>query len=206
MRHWLAGLLLVSSWTMASAAGAEDAPRGAFAEGTAGFLAEDADRDGRVTWTEARRAALGLFEHLDRDGDGQVTRAEASDRASRWREQRFESRFARLDRDRDGGLSRWELNLPARRFASIDRDGDRRLNRAELQRLAEGADGERDTTALRSAFWRRDGNRDGRVTRAEVLAAADRRFTRQDRDRNGVLTPGEASCPQGRRDRPRARQ
>lgn len=195
MEHWLAGLLLAASSASLTSVAAAEGAREALPSGTAQVAEEDADRDGRVTWAEARASALALFEHLDRDGDGQVTPAEAKDRASRWREQRFEARFALLDRDRDGRLSRWEAHLPPRGFARADRDGDQRLTRTELvARAAQAPDGDRDTAALRSAFWRRDKNHDGRVTRAEVLAGADRRFKRKDRDGDGVLTPGEARC------------
>jgi hypothetical protein len=88
-------------------------------------------------------------------------------------------------------LSRAELRLSPRRFARADRDGDGGLTRAEVRAAFErGAGGGIDTAALRSTFWRRDLNRDRRVTRVEALAAADRRFMRRDHDRNGVVASG----------------
>jgi Ca2+-binding EF-hand superfamily protein len=160
------------------------------------MLDEDANGDGHVTLLEARAAALALFEHFDRDGDGAVNRAEADAAGPSWRERRFEMRFVALDGDRDGTLSRTELALSPRRFVRADRDGDRRLTRAELWTAFDhGRSGATDTAALRSMFWRRDGNRDGRVTRTEALAAADRRFMRRDRDRNGVVSSGGERSP-----------
>jgi Ca2+-binding EF-hand superfamily protein len=194
MKQSLAGVLLAcSSLAIPARANAQDHER-PFRTGTDCFSEQDADGDGRVTILEARAAALVLFDYFDGDADGQVTASEARGAALPWREARVESRFASLDRDRDGGLSAWEIKLPPRRFVAADRDGDRRLSRAELWAMSEQRwDGTIDTTALRSLFWRRDLNGDGRVTRGEALAAADQRFRRKDIDRDGVWTQGEAA-------------
>lgn len=188
MKHWslLAALATASSISAATSA----APLPCRSE-TAGLLDEDANGDGKVTLLEARAGALALFEHFDRDGDGTVARAEAEVAAQSWREQRFERRFVALDRDQDGTLSRAEIALAPRRHARADRDGDGRLTRGELYDAFErGPGGATDTAALRSLFWRRDLNRDGRVTRSEMLAASDRRFMRRDRDGDGVVSGG----------------
>jgi hypothetical protein len=167
--------------------------------GAACFVAKDADGDGRVTRLEARAAALAWFEAFDRNGDGEVTRQEANEGAPLWRAERFEARFASLDRDGDGALSTAELKLPPRRFGWVDGDADRALTRAELSRaFLHAPSGTIDTVALRSRFWRRDTNRDGIVTRIEALVAADQHFARRDRNRDGVLTAGEASAAAGR--------
>jgi Ca2+-binding EF-hand superfamily protein len=186
MKHWMpASLLAVAIWTPAASA-REPAPP--CRSDTAAMLDEDANGDARVTLLEARAAALALFEHFDRDGDGGVTRTESDGAAASWREQRLERRFSALDGDRDGTLSRAEVALSPRRFVQADRDADGRLTRAEVSDAFErGSSGRIDTAALRSMFWRRDSNRDGRVTRMEVLAAADRRFMRRDRDGDGVV-------------------
>jgi Ca2+-binding EF-hand superfamily protein len=193
MKHRALAMLLAIAGSAPGIAGAEDGAAPCRSE-TALLLDEDANGDGRVTLLEARAAALALFEHFDRDGDGGVNRAEADAAAPRWRERRFELRFVALDADRDGTLSLGELALSPRRWLRADRDGDRRLTRAELWAAFErGPSGATDTAALRSMFWRRDLNRDGRVTRTEALAAADRRFMRRDRDRDGVVGGGERS-------------
>jgi EF hand domain-containing protein len=190
MKHWIPMLLLAVASGAPGEAGAREPALPCRSE-TAAMLDEDANGDGRVTLLEARAAALALFEHFDGDGDGGVTRAEADAAATSWRQQRFERRFATLDRDRDGTLSRAEMALSPRRFERADRDGDGRLTRAEVSHAFErGASGSTDTAALRSMFWRRDRNRDGRVTRTEALAAADQRFMRRDRDGNGVVAVG----------------
>jgi hypothetical protein len=192
MKQWVAGVLLAWSLAPAARAHAQDHER-SFRTGADCFSEQDADGDGRVTLLEARAAALVLFEHFDENRDGQVTVSEARGAALPWREGRMASRFASLDRDQNGGLSVWEINLPPRRFVAADRDGDRLISRAELWAMSEHRrDGTGDTTALRSLFWRRDLNGDGRVTRGEALAAADQRFLRKDIDRNGVWTRGES--------------
>jgi len=178
-------LLALASLTPALVAAREPGP---CRSETGALLDEDANGDGQVTLLEARAGALALHEHFDRDGSGEVTRSEADAAAGSWREQRLELRFVALDRDRDGTLTRGELSLPPRRFARVDRDGDGRLTRAELRAQFEhSSSSSTRTAALRSMFWRRDMNRDGRVTRSEMLAAADRRFMRRDRDGDGVV-------------------
>jgi len=193
MKQWLAGVLLAcSSLAIPARADAQDHER-SFRSGTDCFSEQDADGDDRVTLLEARAAALVSFERFDGNADGQVTMSEAREAALPWREGRMESRFVSLDRDQDRGLSVWEIHLPPRRFVAADRDGDRRISRAELWAMSEqGGGGTGDTTALRSLFWRRDLNGDGRVTRSEALAAADQRFSRKDIDRDGVWTRGES--------------
>jgi hypothetical protein len=193
MKHWFAGVVLVSAAVgMPTHVWARTPEPASSRSGTECFAAEDANGDGQVTLLEARAAALALFEFLDRDGDDRVTGVEVAMQAPRWRAARFEARFVALDRDADGALSAWETGLPPRRFAWADRDRNRKLSRAEAwSAYARGPSGGTDTTALRARFWRRDLNADGVVARAEALAAADRRFMRKDRDRNGVLTPGE---------------
>jgi Ca2+-binding EF-hand superfamily protein len=193
MKHWFAGVLMTLSGIVISGTGWAQGPeRRSPRSGTDWFSEEDVNADGQVTLLEARAAALAMFEYFDRDADGRVTRAEAQDRAARWREARFEARFASLDLDRDGGLSPGELELGSRRFAWVDRDRNGRVTRAELWNVyGRGPGGSCDTAALRSVFWRRDLNRDGVVTRVEALTAADQRFMRKDRDRDGVLTRGE---------------
>lgn len=192
MNQWLAGLLACSSLASAPRADAQAGER-SFGSGTDCFREQDADGDGRVTLLESRTAALVLFDYFDRNADGQVTASEALESALPWRQGRFEHRFASLDRDRDGGLTPWEINLPPRRFVAADRDRDRRLSRAELWAMsAQQWNGTGDTTALRSLFWRRDLNGDARVTRDEALAASDQRFMRKDINRDGVWTRGEA--------------
>ncbi len=76
-----------------------------------------------------------LFDALDDDADGTLSRTEFS--AERLREARREharSRlFERLDRDGSGGLSRAELPDMSRRLAAMDADGDGTVTREEAR-------------------------------------------------------------------------
>jgi Ca2+-binding EF-hand superfamily protein len=160
----------------------------------------DTNGDGVVTRDEARAAAVRLFERFDRDGDGVVTRAEAAAPPSAPSRQRFEARFAELDRDRDGALSRWESRLAPRRFARLDRDADDRLSRAELWRGVQRARSRsRASDAGAPLIRKRDLDADGRVTRAELERVAERRFGRRDHDADGRLTPSDSEQLSSRR-------
>ena len=162
---------------------------------------EDTNGDGVVTLAEARSGALRLFERFDRDGDGVVTRAEASAPRREPSRARFDARFAELDRDRDGRLSRWESRLPARRFARVDRNADGWLSPAERWQAVQRSR-RRPADAARPLLWRRDLDGDGRVTRAEVERAAERRFRQRDRDGDGKLTSRDARAAPRRPDSP----
>ena len=76
-----------------------------------------------------------LFERLDEDGDGLLSKAEFD--ASKIREARRGSMqewvFARLDRDGSGGISRDELPDMSRRLEAMDADGDGTVTREEAR-------------------------------------------------------------------------
>jgi Ca2+-binding EF-hand superfamily protein len=147
----------------------------------------DADRDGRVTAREADSASLALFAELDADADGLVPVSEAVRGATAWRRQRFDARFRQLDRNGDARLDRLELELPERRFVALDRDGSGSLSSEELSAHLLGRRSARRESTL-SAFRRADADADGRVTQAESLAEARRRFALRDDNGDGVLT------------------
>jgi hypothetical protein len=193
MRRWVSVLVLTAGVGAATSAFGQVPGGSPGPFGEARFAREDVDADGRITRDEARAAALDWFARFDMNRDGQVTSPEARERAHRWRLERGTRRFAALDRDHDGFVSARELGAAPARFAWLDRDADRRLTPAELGRDGEPSRcGAGEEAALRSALWRRDLDRDGRVTREEALRAAERRFTRKDHNRDGTLTRDEA--------------
>jgi len=71
-----------------------------------------------------------MFQKLDTDGNGTVSRAEV--RAGQGR------MFARLDTDGDGTISRQEFEVIAnRRFATFDLDGDGEISLSEVAQVKE---------------------------------------------------------------------
>ncbi len=142
MPHALPALLLCSLFALAEAGQA-------FAHEPGSRLYQqwknaDADRDGRLTRSEARSlpGLASRFQALDADRDGVLSPEEV--RASRARSHPRRSAasgsatlLATADRDGDGLLAREEVDalLPrlAGRFGEIDADADGRLSRAELE-------------------------------------------------------------------------
>jgi Ca2+-binding EF-hand superfamily protein len=142
-----------------------------------------------------RRVAIA-----DPDLDGIVSPAEA--------ERYYETRFALMDRDRDGRLSEPEFfrtgtsrSLQAvdsfsdprpPSFEAVDVDGSGALTPEEFLRAdvarrswAVGADGDR---ARRSMFDAADANGDGALSKQELTEAGSRHFARSDADGDGRVT------------------
>lgn len=91
--------------------------------------------------------------------------------------------FARLDHDHDGRITPGEWHFDRESFRRADHDGDGMLSRAEFL----GGDDEDDRD---DQFTYLDHNADGRVTRDEWHGTRAR-FDMLDSDRNGVLTRAE---------------
>ena len=168
------------------------------------------------------RAQLGshvatMFQRLDSDRDGVITRAESQAaqgyrgerradaqerRAKRSSGQRADARaalFDRLDANRDGSISRAEFTAaPAlREHRQAARSGPQGERRAERGRVMRGGDkgamgmGAMGMGLRGHMFDMADANRDGRVTMAEATAAAYRHFDMADANRDGQITPDE---------------
>ena len=90
----------------------------------------DPDNDGTVSLDEAKKAADALFDKLDRDHDGTLTKAELRGRLSA-------KEFAAADADKDGTLSKDEYAaVVERRFKAADADNDGTLTAKELRTRA----------------------------------------------------------------------
>jgi len=112
------------------------------------------------------------------------------------------SRFAELDRNRDGAIDRSEAAATPRlaeRFERIDRNGDQRLDPTEVRKAARLAATRRDLAkaqreALRARFAFLDADGDRSLTLAEIGDDAPRlagRFATIDRNRDGRIVPDE---------------
>jgi Ca2+-binding EF-hand superfamily protein len=87
----------------------------------------DTDHDATVSFDEAKKAAETVFDNLDRDHDGTLTRRELRGRLS-------ERQFTAADTDKDGTISKDEyLAVVEKRFKAADADNDGTLNDAEFR-------------------------------------------------------------------------
>ncbi len=149
-----------------------------------------------------------MFDRLDGNRDGAITKAEA-EAAKAHRGQRGGKRmmrhggvggqradrgamFERLDANRDGAISRAEFDAAQaqrqQRMATRDKDGDgrpdaRRMGGGHRMGMGGGLGGR--------MFDLADANRDSRVTLQEATNAALRHFDTADANRDGRLTPEE---------------
>lgn len=111
-----------------------------------------------------------------------------------WRE-----RFAAIDVDKDGAISAAEMASNAGAvFDVMDADSSGTITREEYMTVRLGAqqglNKARETerqTAKAARFAPMDTNRDGKVDRAEFVAAAEARFRAADRNHDGRVTPAE---------------
>ena len=94
------------------------------------LLGLDTDQDGTVSLDEAKKAAEAMFDKLDRDHDGTLTRRELRGKLSA-------REFAAADIDKDGTISKDEyLAVVEQRFKAADTDNDGTLTRRELRTRA----------------------------------------------------------------------
>lgn len=117
----------------------------------------------------------GALKTLDKDGDGRVSRAEASSAAT----ERANKRFDAIDADKDGYLTQEEVdNARMKAKSDIKRAGEHRLGQADT-----------------------DG--DGAISREEAksLPMLDRNFDRLDTNKDGKISRDE--MPQGKHTQPR---
>ena len=155
------------------------------------------------TRAEVAAHVRAMFDRLDSNRDGSITKAEA-DAAKGKRGQRAGRRkhgggapgqmadrgavFDRLDANRDGAVSRAEFDAAhaqrQQRLATRDHKGDGRPDGGRMGGHRMGGLGGR-------MFEAADGNRDGRVTLQEATNAALRHFDTADVNRDGQLTPDE---------------
>ena len=105
-----------------------------------------------------------MLKHVDKDGDGQISAAEAADHPP------IKDQFATLDKNQDGKLSKEELA------------GLRHPTRAEMEKM------------MAEKFRAADKNGDGALSQAEAEQAAPHmanHFAQIDADKNGLVTPEE---------------
>lgn len=180
----VAALLATSSFALAQDRGQD---RG-------GFAHLDRDGNGIVTREEFRASALAHFDEIDQDHDGRVIPAEmaafAKDQAAK--------RFAREDKNGDGQLSRAEAApMPDEVFARLDANKDGQLSPEELAKADEHFQ-----KFAEMRFAREDKNHDGAISRDEAQAAADEHFAKLDANGDGSVTKDEMMAAHRHHGRP----
>lgn len=128
-----------------------------------------------------------VFERIDADSDGQVTRAEM--------QAHIDARFARADADGDGFLTKAEIlasrdgERAQRMIERLDTNGDGQLDANELQKAGE----DRRMRRADRMLDRLDTNDDGKLSQTEMSAGRDpaKLFDRLDADNNGSLSAEE---------------
>lgn len=125
----------------------------------------------------------GMFQHLDANKDGKVTKAEAKTVA--------DARFAKLDANKDGAITQEE----AKKFHETMR-AEHQKKRADQgdDKSCAGKGDEKHAHRGAGLFKMSDANNDGKITRAEAAKMEEKRFARLDANKDGVITQEEAKA------------
>lgn len=131
----------------------------------------DTNKDGKVSSDEFKANASAAFKTFDADGNGQVTRDEIKARHAAFKEARKAVRNA------------------VRNAADADKDNARETLHAAGPFMLPGAG---------KMFDRTDTDKNGSLSEAEVLAAADTIFARRDGNKDGALDTADAGAMKGK--------
>ena len=145
----------------------------------------DNDESGAISRDEWL-ASVAIFDRLDANHDGVLTRDEVQHAVQERRRERAESRWKELDKDGNGVISRDEWPRGPEVFDRLDADHDGTLTREELHTGARNRMRERATQ--RWNHLDKDGN--GVISREEWPRQPEA-FDRLDTNHDGTLTADE---------------
>jgi Ca2+-binding EF-hand superfamily protein len=106
--------------------------------GAAMFERLDADNDGKITKAEMSAGRERMFKRLDRNGDGVIDENEiekarqAIEDRAAGAEARLSGQWRRMDRDRDGKVSVAEFQARSAMFELADRNSDGVVTKDEI--------------------------------------------------------------------------
>lgn len=198
MRKWF--VVPITAVLAAIVADAQPAQRGG---GSFPMQRADANGDGRVSWSEARKTAPGIsqerFNNLDRNGDGLLSKADVSRDQNRSRGnfpqgEQLAAILRRADADGDGRVTKRELQASAPRlarsgFARLDVNKDGVISEADFR------DARNSVGPSPQAIRRADANGDGFWSYEEIKRVAkqlpERAFKSVDEDGDGLLNSNE---------------
>lgn len=191
-----------------SGAGQDQARKGTSVRtefGKALFQRLDANHDSTVTKDEFTAGFTVLFEKVDADDNGSVSKGEAAKAREamagaikeKGRTKALEH-FGKMDTNGDGALSSGEWKGRPEGFAKLDADHNGSVSKDEflggLSKLAGAIKDRWQAGGISEAMWKRaDTNNDGAISTDEWNASVANLFTKLDRNGDGVLSAADRS-------------
>ena len=220
MKKLLLAAALAGTMLGGAAIASQDAPRG---RGGGMMMRADTNGDGNISRTEFTAQAEARFARMDKNGDGFITADEMNGRGGRGPGGGLMS----ADTDQDGKISRAEfMAQSSERFAKLDANGDGQISgdemKAMMERMREGGRmGGRHGMGGEAAgammpppppgpmgghrghhgagrLARLDTNQDGKISRDEMRADADKHFAKLDTNGDGFIDQAEMDAARAR--------
>lgn len=148
------------------------------------------------------KAVTALFHDGDADRNGYITLAELRATIDARRDRLVQARFERLDTDRNGSLSPAEFSAWQRGMGSValsENQGSPRDTEIVPAEIRPDVSDDPDDMVLRmlveplgaTVVTNADGDHDGNLSLAELLAYQGARFERADADKDSAISPDE---------------
>lgn len=174
----------------------------AFAEGRHGakgfghglFDKLDANADGQVSRDEVRAKVQSHFAEVDLDKNGKISTTELENkRTAKLNEmkQHMADRMSKADSNADGKWTKAELSkMPERMFEKLDTNNDALLTRSELE-AGRGERTSKHAGFMQHVLSKADTNSDGAIDSQEAQRLAEGRFDAVDKNHDGIVRRDE---------------